>query len=59
MYADDAALFLNPIKEEVHTVAQILELFGHVYGLLTDRNKCVVYLIRCDNINIEEVMEGF
>jgi hypothetical protein len=59
LYADDAAVFVQPTKEDVATVAETLELFGQVSGLLTNRSKCAVYPIRCDNINLEEVMEGF
>ena len=33
MYADDAALFLNPIKEEVCAVRAILDRFGEASGL--------------------------
>lgn len=58
-YANAAAIFLNPVKEEVCLVAEILDMFGQVSGLVTNRNKCVVYPIRCDLMDIEEVMEGF
>jgi hypothetical protein len=33
MYADDAAIFINPIKEEVEAVKLILEVFGIFLGL--------------------------
>jgi hypothetical protein len=33
MYADDAAIFINPIKEEVEAVKLILEVFGTFLGL--------------------------
>ncbi|CAN6246948.1 unnamed protein product [Urochloa humidicola] len=59
LYADDAAIFLNPVKEEVQTVSQILQLFGEASGLVTNMNKSAVYPIRCENINVQEVMEGF
>jgi hypothetical protein len=39
MWADDAALFINPIKEEVQVVAKILHFFGEVTGWsLTEPN---------------------
>lgn len=41
-YADDAAIFVRLIKEEVVVVAQTLHLFGQVSGLLTNRAKCSV-----------------
>jgi hypothetical protein len=33
MYADDAAIFINPIKEEAEAVKLILEVFGTFLGL--------------------------
>lgn len=59
LYADDAAIFLNPVKEEVGVVSEILQMFGHASGLITNREKCAVYPIRCENFNIVETMEGF
>ena len=40
-------------------VADILQMFGHASGLYINLNKCAVFPIRCSNINLEEVMEGF
>ena len=40
LYADDAAIFLNPIKEEVCAVAYLLEIFGKASGLITNHAKC-------------------
>jgi hypothetical protein len=59
LYADDAVVFVNPVKEELQIVSELLDIFGTVSGLGTNRNKCVVFPIRCDGINLEEVMEGF
>jgi hypothetical protein len=59
MYADDVVVFVKPIREELHVVAEFLELFGKVSGLVTNREKCAVYPIRCEDINLNEVMEGF
>ena len=59
LYADDTAVFLNPIKEEVQAVADILQIFGQASWLKINISKCAVFPIRCDNINLEEVMEGF
>jgi mannosylglycoprotein endo-beta-mannosidase len=59
LYADDAAIFLNPVKEEVHTVSDILNIFGQAAGLITNRSKCAVFPIRCDDLNVDEIMEGF
>ena len=39
LYADDAALFLRPIKEEVTKVQEILPVFGTASGLLVNTSK--------------------
>lgn len=59
LYADDAAVFLNPIKVEMQVVADILQMFGQASGLHINHSKCAAFPIRCSNINMEEVMEGF
>lgn len=59
LYADDAAIFVNPVREEIQIVANILELFGSVSGLVTNRSKSAAFPIRCDDINLEEVLMGF
>lgn len=59
MYADDVAIFLNPIKEEVQVLSYILEEFGWVSGLITNREKCAVYPIHCDHLDLAEIMEAF
>ena len=59
LYADDAAVFFNPLKHEVQVVATILHMFGQASGLHINLSKCAVYPIHCDNVNMEEVMEGF
>lgn len=59
LYADDAAIFLNPVKEEVQVVADILELFGKVSGLVTNRSKCAMFPIQCDELDLNDVMAAF
>ena len=59
LYADDAAIFLRPKKEEVAKVLEVLTTFGRVSGLLTNTSKSVVYPISCDSIDIDAVMEEF
>lgn len=59
MYADDAALFLNPTQQEVMAIKDILTVFGEAWGLITNLNKCAVYPIRCEEINLEEIMHPF
>jgi hypothetical protein len=49
-YADDAALFLNPAKEEVKIVFELLDFFGKTSGLRINLNKCIVFPIGCENL---------
>lgn len=44
LYADDAALFIAPKKEEVDTILKLLGLFGEASGLLTNFHKSTVEL---------------
>lgn len=59
LYADDAAVFVNPIKEDVQNVSEILNVFGAASGLITNRGKCAVYPIHCENVDLMDVMESF
>jgi mannosylglycoprotein endo-beta-mannosidase len=59
LYADDATIFINPSKDDIQVVADILDLFGKVLGLITNTSKCDVYPIRCEDIDLSVVMEGF
>lgn len=45
LYADDAAVFVNPIKEEIDTVRIIFETFEKVSGLNINIAKSVAYPI--------------
>ena len=59
LYADDAAIFLNPVKEKVQVAADLLQIFAHASGLFINQSKCAVYPIACEAVNLEEVMQGF
>jgi hypothetical protein len=59
LYADDAAVFLKPVKEDVAVVAQILRIFGQASGLAINQAKCAVYPIRCEGINVDDIMQEF
>jgi hypothetical protein len=58
-YADDAALFLNPLKEDMIVTQRILQVFGSISGLKENLNKCVVYPIQCGNTNLIDVINEF
>ena len=59
LFADDAAIFLKPVKEDVQETLQLLTSFGTASGLLTNIQKSAVYPICCDQLNMIEVMECF
>jgi hypothetical protein len=50
LYADDATVFLNPVKEEVQVVADILHMFGQASGLFINISKCAVFPIRYSDV---------
>lgn len=55
LYADDAAIFLNPRREDVDT---ILNDFGQATGLQVNMNKSLVVPIRYGNIDLQEVLNN-
>jgi mannosylglycoprotein endo-beta-mannosidase len=58
LYADDAAVFVAPIKNDVRNLACILQRFGEVIGLCTNFTKSSVAAIRCGNIVLNDVLDG-
>ncbi|WVZ88443.1 hypothetical protein U9M48_034964 [Paspalum notatum var. saurae] len=59
LYADDAAIFINPIEEEVTAVQRILAAFSEASGLSTNLNKCAVYPICCESLDVVDIMQSF
>jgi hypothetical protein len=59
LYADDAALFLNPHREEVDLVLQIMESFGDATGLRINVAKSTVAVIRCAAVNLDDTLSSF
>ena len=59
LFADDAAIFLKPVREDVQEIMQILMSFGTASGLLTNIQKSAVYPICCEHLNLSQVMECF
>jgi hypothetical protein len=58
LYADDAAVFVAPIKSDVQNLAAILHSFGEVTGLCTNFTKSSVVPIRCNDIDLDDVLDG-
>jgi hypothetical protein len=54
----DAAIFMAPIQAEISSLAQILGNFGMVTGLLTNFEKSLVAPIRCNDIDLAQVLNG-
>jgi len=59
MYADDATIFLNPVKEEVKELASLLATFGSASGLVVNMNKSACYPIRCEELDVPQIMQFF
>jgi len=59
LYADDAAIFLNPNREELQAVKNMLQMFGEVPGLVTNLEKSSIHPIHCENIGLDHVLEPF
>jgi hypothetical protein len=59
LYADDAVIFLRPIKEEVATLKHLLQIFGEVTSLRTNIHKSSVAPIRCENLDLDDILYDF
>lgn len=59
LYADDAAVFLAPIKSDVEFFAHTLKSFGDVTGLATNCAKSLVAPIRCENLDLVDILHSF
>jgi hypothetical protein len=58
-YADDAALFINPHKNDITAVQRILQLFGDASGLKTNIAKCVAYPVACEGEDLGNILQDF
>jgi hypothetical protein len=56
LYADDAAVFINPTAHDMHPTKFILNLFSEASGLTTNMDKTEFYPIHCQDINMQEVL---
>lgn len=59
LYADDATIFVAPVKEDLDALWTILHNFGQVTGLVTKNHKSSVLGIRCDNLDLQHVLQNF
>jgi hypothetical protein len=59
MYADDVAIFINPVKEDVEAIKIILQAFGNVSGLHINLHKSSIHPIRCEETDLDWVLSPF
>jgi mannosylglycoprotein endo-beta-mannosidase len=58
LYADDAAVFMHPKKEDIKNLSAILDYFGEATGLHTNFQKSSVIPIHCRGIDLDDVLGG-
>lgn len=56
MYEDDTTIFTKPTKEDVTASVEILTRFRVVSGLRTKFEKSSITLIRCEGIDLNDVL---
>jgi hypothetical protein len=58
LYADDAAVFINPTMQDIMVTKDILQIFGDASELITNMEKTDYYHIACQHLNLEEILEA-
>jgi hypothetical protein len=58
LYADDAVVFVAPLKEDINNLTTIFECFGEVTGICTNFQKSSVVPIRCGDVDLDSILEG-
>jgi hypothetical protein len=59
LYAVDAAVFINPVRQDVELIMAIMQHFGDATGLRINVSKSTAAPIRCSQINLDEVLQSF
>ena len=59
LYADDAVVFINSIKQDVDMVIRIMQRFGDATGLHINLEKSSVAPIRCQDVNLDDILASF
>jgi hypothetical protein len=59
LYADDAVVFINPVKEDVDVLMEIMHKFREATGLGINVHKSSVVPIRCSQIDLDDVLQNF
>jgi hypothetical protein len=56
VYADDAAVFINPTEQDIAATRLILRIFGDASGLITNFDKTEFFPIRCQHNNVNQLL---
>jgi hypothetical protein len=59
LYVDDAMLFIRPVAQDLASLQHLLNQFGIATGLCTNIQKSQIFPIRCEDINISEILGQF
>jgi hypothetical protein len=59
LYADDAAIFMAPNKDDIDFLASTLLQIGDVTGLVTNCTKSQVAPIRCAGLDLDHILQAF
>ena len=59
LYADDAAIFVTPNKDDINFLSSTLENFGNVTGLVTNCAKSQVAPIHCEHVDLDDILQAF
>ncbi|WVZ65364.1 LOW QUALITY PROTEIN: hypothetical protein U9M48_014741 [Paspalum notatum var. saurae] len=51
LYADDAVIFINPLKQDVDMTIRLMQRFGDATGLRINLSKSSVATIRCQDVD--------
>jgi hypothetical protein len=57
LYADDATLFINPLKQDLATTDFILQIFAEASGLVTNFQKTHYFPIQCEEVDLHFLYE--
>jgi hypothetical protein len=58
LYADDAAIFIQPSSHELQLTQSILQTFVEASGLITNISKTEVFPIQCDNLDLSFLLQA-
>jgi hypothetical protein len=59
MYANDVAIFINPLKEDLEATMTILHEFGKISGLHINLQKSSMHPIRYQDVDLDQVLASF